>query len=172
MNEAELAADADKSPGVLMASGYIAGGAIAGILIAFMAGVLEKTDSALTKWANVHNPFFAGASADALALIPFAVITLTLLGGGMGKGLGAKKGGFHTPLVRNGSRWRDSPAPARVVFVASSVRPGAAPRARSGCRGRRPAPARRPRGSPPRKRAGRAAPTVGTAPRARVRARA
>ena len=91
MNEAELAADADKSPGVLMASGYIAGGAIAGILIAFMAGVLEKTDASLTKWANVHNPFFAGASADALALIPFVVITLTLLAVGTGKWLGAKR---------------------------------------------------------------------------------
>ncbi|HEY4954956.1 MAG TPA: oligopeptide transporter, OPT family, partial [Gemmatimonadaceae bacterium] len=35
----QLIAEGDKSPGVLMASGYIAGGAIAGILIAFLAGV-------------------------------------------------------------------------------------------------------------------------------------
>jgi uncharacterized oligopeptide transporter (OPT) family protein len=34
---AQLVAEGDKSPGVLLASGYIAGGAIAGILIAFMA---------------------------------------------------------------------------------------------------------------------------------------
>ena len=37
MTEEQLVAETDKSPGVLMASGYIAGGAIAGIVIAFMA---------------------------------------------------------------------------------------------------------------------------------------
>src|SRR5207244_1048141 len=37
MNEEEHVAEGDKSPGVLMASGYIAGGAIAGIVIAIMA---------------------------------------------------------------------------------------------------------------------------------------
>src|SRR5229473_5353411 len=35
----QLTAEGDKSPGVLLASGYIAGGAIAGIIIAFLAGV-------------------------------------------------------------------------------------------------------------------------------------
>jgi uncharacterized oligopeptide transporter (OPT) family protein len=39
MSEDELVAEGDKSPGVLLASGYIAGGAIAGIIIAFLAGV-------------------------------------------------------------------------------------------------------------------------------------
>ena len=39
LSEDELVAEGDKSPGVLMASGYIAGGAIAGIIIAFLAGV-------------------------------------------------------------------------------------------------------------------------------------
>jgi len=91
MSEAELVADADKSPGVLMASGYIAGGAIAGILIAFMAGVLEKTDASLTTWATAHNPFFDGPRADLLALIPFAVITLLLLAVGTEKWLAGKK---------------------------------------------------------------------------------
>jgi uncharacterized oligopeptide transporter (OPT) family protein len=38
LTEEEHIAEGDKSPGVLMASGYIAGGAIAGIVIAFMAG--------------------------------------------------------------------------------------------------------------------------------------
>ena len=38
LTEEQLTAEGDKSPGVLLASGYIAGGAIAGILIAFMAG--------------------------------------------------------------------------------------------------------------------------------------
>jgi len=73
-----LAAESDKSAGVLMASGYIAGGAIAGIIIAFMAGVFDQVDAALTNWANEHNPFYAGPNADVLALVPFAAITLLL----------------------------------------------------------------------------------------------
>ena len=43
----QLAAEADKSSGVLLASGYIAGGAIAGIIIAFMAGAFDQVDAAL-----------------------------------------------------------------------------------------------------------------------------
>jgi xanthine/uracil permease len=74
----QLSAESDRSPGVLLASGYIAGGAIAGIVIAFMAGVLSDTDDKITKWAEAHNPFYAGANADWLALIPFAALTLLL----------------------------------------------------------------------------------------------
>jgi uncharacterized oligopeptide transporter (OPT) family protein len=74
----QLAAEGDKSPGVLMASGYIAGGAIAGILIAFLAGVLTKYDNALASWAEAANPFFKGEGANALALIPFAGLVLVL----------------------------------------------------------------------------------------------
>jgi hypothetical protein len=65
-----------------MASGYIAGGAIAGIIIALMAGVFEDTDARLAVWAQSSNPFFSGPWADALALIPFAILTLTLLWAG------------------------------------------------------------------------------------------
>jgi uncharacterized oligopeptide transporter (OPT) family protein len=79
LSEEQLAAEGDKSPGVLMASGYIAGGAIAGIGIAFLAGALEKSDSALQSWAEAHNPFFAGAHADLLSVIPFAILTGLLL---------------------------------------------------------------------------------------------
>jgi putative OPT family oligopeptide transporter len=75
LDEVQLAAESDKSPGVLLASGYIAGGAIAGILIAFIAGALGSVDSTITKWAEAHNPFFTGPSADWLALLPFAVLT-------------------------------------------------------------------------------------------------
>ncbi|PAW67043.1 MAG: oligopeptide transporter, OPT family [Opitutia bacterium Tous-C1TDCM] len=74
LTEEQFAAESDKSPGVLLASGYIAGGAIAGIVIAFLAGVLGDFDAAVTKWAAAHNPFFEGPHADALALIPFALI--------------------------------------------------------------------------------------------------
>lgn len=74
LTEEQFAAESDKSPGVLLASGYIAGGAIAGIVIAFLAGVLDSFDAAVTKWSLAHNPFFEGPHADALALIPFALI--------------------------------------------------------------------------------------------------
>jgi putative OPT family oligopeptide transporter len=72
------AAESDRSPGVLLASGYIAGGAIAGIVIAFMAGVLSGTDDKITKWAEAHNGFYAGPHADWLALIPFAALACLL----------------------------------------------------------------------------------------------
>jgi putative OPT family oligopeptide transporter len=79
MSEEELTAEGDKSPGVLLASGYIAGGAIAGIVIAFMAGVLSNTNRHLEEWASAHNPFFKGPSSDLLSMIPFVVIALVLL---------------------------------------------------------------------------------------------
>ena len=75
LDEEQLAAESDKSPGVLLASGYIAGGAIAGIIIAFLAGGLERIDKLLTAWALARNPFYAGPRADLLALIPFALLT-------------------------------------------------------------------------------------------------
>jgi hypothetical protein len=78
LSETEFNARTDRGPGVLFASGYIAGGAIAGILIAFLAGVLGNFDAALQRWASANNPFYNGPYADALALIPFAVIVLLL----------------------------------------------------------------------------------------------
>jgi len=71
-------AEGDKSPGVLLASGYIAGGAIAGIVIAFLAGVLSDFDAAITAWSAAHNPFFSGPYADLLALLPFAGLAIFL----------------------------------------------------------------------------------------------
>jgi uncharacterized oligopeptide transporter (OPT) family protein len=78
LTEEQLAAEGDKSPGVLLASGYIAGGAIAGILIAFMAGVTADFTDRLTRWSTTNNPFFAGPNADLLAMIPFALLTVFL----------------------------------------------------------------------------------------------
>ena len=74
----ELAAETDKSPGVLLASGYIAGGAIAGIIIAFMAGVLVGPTQKISEWAEAHNPFFNGPHSDLLSLLPFALIAVVL----------------------------------------------------------------------------------------------
>lgn len=84
LSDEEFAAEADRSPGVLLASGYIAGGAVAGIIIAFMAGLLEQQTKAITNWAKEHNPFFEGAYADVLALIPFALLVLLLYAVGRG----------------------------------------------------------------------------------------
>ena len=78
LDEATLAAESDKSPGVLLASGYIAGGAIAGIVIAFVQGVTTRLDTRLTKWAETFNPFYGGPNADWLALIPFAALAVLL----------------------------------------------------------------------------------------------
>ena len=44
-DDEEQQAAGDSSPGVLLASGYIAGGAIAGIIIAITAGVLTNFDT-------------------------------------------------------------------------------------------------------------------------------
>ena len=67
----ELIAETDKGPGVLMASGYIAGGAIAGIVIALTAGVFVDIDTWFNDWSIKNNPFFQGAYSDALSLLPF-----------------------------------------------------------------------------------------------------
>jgi putative OPT family oligopeptide transporter len=78
LTEEELVAEGDKSPGVLMASGYIAGGAIAGILVAFSQGFMEEFDRSMVTTMRAGNPFFEGANADVLALIPFGLLVLLL----------------------------------------------------------------------------------------------
>jgi uncharacterized oligopeptide transporter (OPT) family protein len=74
LTEEEIAAEGDKSPGVLMASGYIAGGSIAGIGVAFLEARMEGLAEALTKWSTANNPFFEGPSSDLLSVVPFAVM--------------------------------------------------------------------------------------------------
>ncbi|MGV3774536.1 MAG: OPT family oligopeptide transporter [Verrucomicrobiales bacterium] len=78
LSEEQLTADADKSPGVLAASGYIAGGAIAGILIAILLAKWEEVEQAVKAWSEGNNPFFAGPYSDLLSLLPFGVIMLFL----------------------------------------------------------------------------------------------
>ena len=85
LTEDELVAEGDKSSGVLMASGYIAGGAIAGIIIAFLAGVPWFTgfNRSMAAWGE-HNPFHAGPWSDALGIIPFILLTALLYAVGRG----------------------------------------------------------------------------------------
>jgi hypothetical protein len=79
LTQDQLIAEGDKSPGVLMASGYIAGGAIAGIIIAFLAGVpaMAGFNTAVDAFAE-SNPMRTGPLSDFLALIPFGLMILIL----------------------------------------------------------------------------------------------
>ena len=92
LTEEQFVAETDKSPGVLMASGYIAGGAIAGIVIAFLAGVLTETNLKIEHWANASNPFFSGANANLLSLLPFVVLIVLLYLTGREKILSSRGG--------------------------------------------------------------------------------
>jgi hypothetical protein len=82
LTEDQLVAETDKSPGVLMASGYIAGGALAAIVIAILQGVPRPALAAFNKsvedWANLHNPLFHGENANLLSMIPFLVLMVLL----------------------------------------------------------------------------------------------
>ena len=71
--------------GVLLASGYIAGGALAGIVIAILAGVPGSFDAAITAWASASNPLFDGPWANSLSLLPFALIGILLLRAGLAR---------------------------------------------------------------------------------------
>ena len=74
----ERQAAGDRSSGTLLASGYIAGGALAGIVIAITAGVLTDFDGSMAQWAQASNPFFAGPNANLLTLIPYGLIIALL----------------------------------------------------------------------------------------------
>lgn len=80
LTEEEMIAETDKSNGVLMASGYIAGAAIAGILIAIFAVVplLQKVQKASGDWSKEHNAFFSGDSSALLGMVPFVIISVIL----------------------------------------------------------------------------------------------
>ena len=78
LTEEEFVAETDKSPGVLMASGYIAGGALAAVFIAFFAGLWKERSDQVEHWSRAHNPFFNGGWADLLSMIPFVVLMIIL----------------------------------------------------------------------------------------------
>lgn len=78
LTEEEFVAETDKSPGVLMASGYIAGGALAAVFIAFFAGLFKEKTDAIEKWSKANNAFFDGPWSDMLSMIPFVLLMILL----------------------------------------------------------------------------------------------
>ncbi|QYF93288.1 oligopeptide transporter, OPT family [Massilia sp. PAMC28688] len=78
LDREQAQAAGDRSSGVLLSSGYIAGGALAGIIIAITAGVMTDFDTMMSNWSTAYNPFYDGASSDLLTLIPYAAIALLL----------------------------------------------------------------------------------------------
>jgi hypothetical protein len=78
LTEDQLVAEGDKSNGVLLSSGYIAGGTLAGVVFAFMNIPLKDKLDAIEKWATAHNPFFEGPYADLLSLVPFTILCVLL----------------------------------------------------------------------------------------------
>ena len=91
LTEDQITAEGDKSPGVLMASGYIAGGSIAGIFIALVESRFPARSQQIVQWATANNPFFEGPRSDLLSMIPFTVLCLLLLAAARGWLLGKPK---------------------------------------------------------------------------------
>ena len=79
-------AESDMSPGVLFSSGYIAGGAIAGIVIALLT-----LNPALSKALDFSAAFGAVAQSDLTSVLAFGVLTVLLLLVGGEKLLADKK---------------------------------------------------------------------------------
>jgi len=80
LTEEQMAAETDKSPGVLLASGYIAGATLAGVIFAFLnlrEGIVTWLKG-FEEWATAHNPFFEGPNSDMLGMIPFLILTILL----------------------------------------------------------------------------------------------
>jgi putative OPT family oligopeptide transporter len=80
LTEEEMAAKTDQSPGVLLASGYIAGATLAGVIYSFL-NLSENVSAKLTgfeNWATKNNPFFEGPYSDLLGLIPLLILTVVL----------------------------------------------------------------------------------------------
>ncbi|HZH35262.1 MAG TPA: OPT/YSL family transporter, partial [Pyrinomonadaceae bacterium] len=97
LSEAEMVAETDRSPGVLLASGYIAGGALAGIGIALATEFLSGTITSFTDWSKLYNPFFAGEYSDALGLVPFWLLAIVLYWVGNEMLLAGRKNTYKSP---------------------------------------------------------------------------
>lgn len=80
LSREEMGAKTDKSPGVLLASGYIAGATLAGVayvLLNLNEGIVRRLEG-FEQWAALHNPMYVGPYSDLLGLIPFLILTVLL----------------------------------------------------------------------------------------------
>jgi len=80
LSEEAMMAETDKSQGVLLSSGYIAGATLAGVIYAFLnlnEGIVTRLVG-FEQWATRNNPFFEGPYSDLLGLLPLALITVVL----------------------------------------------------------------------------------------------
>jgi putative OPT family oligopeptide transporter len=87
--------DSDSSPAVLLSSGYIAGGSIAGILIAMLALAPKGITESIESFAKRLPPWWADSSWPSLGAFGFMIVVLLLCGLGVffkGAGVGAKAG--------------------------------------------------------------------------------
>jgi hypothetical protein len=80
LSEEEMGAKTDQSPGVLLASGYIAGATLAGVVYSFLnlSGGITARLTGFEQWAAKNNPFFEGPYSDVLGLIPLFILTVVL----------------------------------------------------------------------------------------------
>jgi putative OPT family oligopeptide transporter len=79
------AAESDASPGTLLSTGYIAGGTIAGVVVAFLSFAPTTFNDALDLSKGMTRFFPNWADSDLPASIAFGVLVLVLLLVGMGK---------------------------------------------------------------------------------------
>jgi OPT oligopeptide transporter protein len=80
LSEDEMMSKTDQSHGVLLASGYIAGATLAGVVYSFL-NLSESISARLVgfeRWAADNNPAFAGPYADAIGLIPILIVVIIL----------------------------------------------------------------------------------------------
>jgi len=80
LTEDEVAAKTDQSPGVLLASGYIAGATLAGVVYSFLnlSGGVSNALRGFEERAAATNPFFEGPYSDLLGLLPLLVLVVVL----------------------------------------------------------------------------------------------
>jgi hypothetical protein len=91
--EIEAIRKSETSPGVLLASGYIAGGSLAGVAVAFLEFSQSlkqsflKIGESLNEWSNrsLFSSPFEFTQGDALAIGFFAMLIAFLVLVGMGK---------------------------------------------------------------------------------------
>jgi putative OPT family oligopeptide transporter len=70
----------DQSAGVLLASGYIAGATLAGVVYSFLnlnEGIAARL-AGFDRWSAANNPFYEGSYSNLLGLIPLLAITAVL----------------------------------------------------------------------------------------------